>query len=549
MKSIKKQITYVCLFLIAIASMQAQTLEATIDQLLNEKYPADKPGATALIAKDGEVIYRKSFGLANLELGVSMKPENVFEIGSITKQFTSVSILMLLEQGKLSLQDEITKYLPDYPVNGKTITIHHLLNHTSGIKSYTSMSNFMSRAREDMSPTELIDVFKNEPMDFDPGEAYQYNNSAYIILGHIIEVVSGQSYANYIEQNIFQKLGMDNSHYGSNTKVIPNRASGYQPSENGYNNAEYLSMTLPYAGGSLMSCVDDLLLWEQALHKNTLITEGSKKLAFTNYTLNNGTPIYYGYGFSVDEINGIPTIEHGGGIFGYTCYGLYVPSEDVYVIVLTNSNGNSPTNVTIEMAAHTLGRPFPKGKQVEVSEKEMKQWTGSYEFEDGAVRFITYKDGSLYSQREGSTNLALFPVSKDEYYFSNEGFTKYIFKKEKGKKVAMFTSRIKVNKGLESDQKPPAPKVAVKIEPEILKNYEGVYELQPNFDITITTKGNQIFAVATGQQQLEIFAENETTFFIKEIQAQLVFKTDDSGLAKSVTLFQSGQQMEGMRKE
>ena len=283
----------------ATSYLLAQELEATVDKLLSEKYQPGDPGATALIAKNGEVLYRKAFGTANLELGTSMRPENVFEIGSITKQFTSVSILMLFEEDKLSLQDEITKYLPDYPTHGKTITIHHLLNHTSGIKSYTGMREFRTKARTDMSPVELIDFFKNEPMDFDPGEAYRYNNSAYIILGHIIEFVSGMSYADFIETRIFDKLGMKNSHYGSKTKLIKNRAYGYQPSDNGFNNAAYLSMTLPYAGGSLMSCVDDMLLWQRALHKNTLISEESKKLAFTNYTLNNGKPINYGYGFSV----------------------------------------------------------------------------------------------------------------------------------------------------------------------------------------------------------------------------------------------------------
>ena len=204
MKTIKRQILILFIGFVSAFTLNAQKLDTTIDRLLSERYPAGQPGATVLVAKGGKVIYRGAFGNANLELDIPMKPENVFEIGSITKQFTSVSILMLMEQGKLSLQDEITKYLPDYPTHGKTITIHHLLNHTSGIKSYTGMANFRSLVREDMSPTELIDVVKNEPMDFDPGEEYRYNNSAYIILGHIIEVLSEQSYADFIEENIFK---------------------------------------------------------------------------------------------------------------------------------------------------------------------------------------------------------------------------------------------------------------------------------------------------------------------------------------------------------
>ena len=546
MKSIKKQLTIIVICLLSFASLNAQSIETTIDELLAERYPTGQPGATALVAKNGSVIYRKAFGTANLELDVPMKPEHVFEIGSITKQFTSVSILMLMEQGKLSLEDEITTYLPDYPTHGKKISIHSLLNHTSGIKSYTAMQSFRELARTDMSPTELIDVFKNEPMDFDPGEEYRYNNSAYIILGHIIEVVSGKTYGDFVEQQIFQKLGMKNSHYGSMSKIIKNRASGYQPTDDGFRNADYLSLTLPYAAGSIMSCVDDMLLWEQALHKNTLISEKSKQLAFTNGALNNGDPIYYGYGFSVDEINGTPTIEHGGGIFGYETYGVYVPSEDLYIIVLTNRNGQGPSDVTIEIAAHALGKPFSVASAKDITEEKMKQWTGTYEFENGVIRYITLKDGSLYSQREGSSNMKLFPVTENEYNFE-DSFSGYRFSSEKGKKVAHFNSRIRKSKGLESDKKAPVEKEAIAVDSNILKKYIGTYELQPGFTIEITTQGNQIFAQATGQPQAEIFAENETTFFLKVVTAQIVFTTDALGMAQSLTLHQGGQVMEGKK--
>ncbi|MEL6812072.1 MAG: serine hydrolase [Bacteroidota bacterium] len=547
MKSIKKQIGTFLICFLAIMAVNAQNLEASIDKLFTEVYPPNEPGATVLVAKNGKVLYRKAFGMANLELGVPMTPEHVFEIGSITKQFTAVGILMLQEQGKLNVADDITKYIPDYPTQGKAITIHQLLNHTSGIKSYTSMESFFARAREDMTPTQLIDVFKNEPMDFDPGEEYAYNNSAYIILGHIMEVVSGKSYADFVEQDIFKKLGMKNSHYGSHSKVIKNRADGYQPNEDGYKNADYLSLTLPYAAGSIMSCVDDLLLWEQALHKNTLITEKSKKLAFTEGKLNHGERIYYGYGFSVDEVNGFPSIEHGGGIFGYETYGVYVPSEDIYAIVLTNQNGKGPQDITVAIAAHALGKAYPENTSVSLSEEQMKEWTGTYEFSDGAIRFITLKEGKLYSQREGSRNLPLYAVGENQFYFEGS-FTQYTFKKENGKKVAYFKSRIREGKGLEIDRKPPAEKEAVAVDATILKNYEGTYELQPGFEIIITTNGDKIYAEATGQDQLEIFAENETTFFLKEVQAQIIFSTNNQGVAQGLTLHQGGRQMEGKKK-
>jgi CubicO group peptidase (beta-lactamase class C family) len=545
-----KKVTF--LFILAAVysctAVFAQNLDKQFDALLQENYNTGKPGVAALVYKDGAILYRKAFGLANLELGIPMTPENVFEIGSITKQFTAVSILMLMEQGKLSLEDEITKYLPDYPTNGKTITVHHLLNHTSGIKSYTNMKSFMAMARQDMSPTEIIDHFKNEPMEFDPGEKWNYNNSGYIILGHIIEKISGRSYAEFIAENIFQPLKMENSYYGSQSKLIKNRASGYSPTEGGFKNADYLSLTLPYAAGSLMANVDDMVKWHEAIHDNTLITAESKALAFTNTTLNNGDPTNYGYGWQVNAIHGTPSIEHGGGIFGYVTQGVYVPSENTYVIVLTNRDGASPQDATIKMAALAIGKPYPDtDKSIKLSTDQLIKWVGNYEFDNEVLRSITLEDGQLYSQREGSEKLELFAVSPNKFLFEG-GMTSYEFSMEQGKKVANFAARSNKSKGIETDRKPATAKEAITIAPEVLNDYLGTYELQPGFEITITTKDGKLFAQATGQPQFEIFAEAEDTFFLKVVAAQLVFGRNESEEVANVTLNQGGQSLKGMKQ-
>jgi len=524
---------------------EAQSIEKKVDALFEKQYPADEPGATVLIAKDGKVLYRKAFGMANLELNVPMRPEHVFEIGSITKQFTSVAILMLMEQGKLSLQDPISKYISDYP-KGNEITIHHLLNHTSGIKSYTNMPSFISQAPLDKTPMELIHVFRNEPMEFSPGEKYAYNNSGYILLGYIIEEASKMSYEDFVQKNIFTPLGMKNSYYGSKTKLIPNRASGYQPIEDKtYRNADYLSMTLPYAAGSLMSTVDDMLLWNKAIHTNTLISEKSKQLAFTNYTLNNGKPMYYGYGWSPNEIAGSPTVEHGGGIFGYTTSGIYVPKENVYTIVLTNTTGKSPETVSLPATAIALGKPINDKPALQLSESAMQQWVGAYQFED-VVRFITYTDGNLYSQREGGQALKLIAVSENEYQFE-DSFTTYAFTKESGKRVANFADRIIKGKGLETEYTPKPEKESIAVAESILKTYTGTYELQAGFVVNVTTESDQIFVQLTGQPRFEIFAETPETFFLKVVEAKITFNKNTAGGVKSLTLYQGGQVMEAAK--
>jgi len=327
----------------------AQNLEATVDSLLQEKYPLNAPGATFLISKNGNIIYEKAFGLANLELNVPMQTENIFEIGSMTKQFTAISILMLMERGKLNLNDEITKFIPDYPTLGKTITIHHLLTHTSGIKNYTSMKKIKGIAKNDLTPLELIDFFKNESMDFEPGEQFKYNNSGYIILGYIIELLSEQNYASFVEENIFKKLNMLSSSYATHTKVIKNKASGYHKRDD-YIKSMHISYTLPYSAGSLMSNVDDMLKWQEAIKNNQLISKAATEKAFTNYTLNNGEHINYGYGWHIKELNGISIREHGGSIFGFKSMGVYLPNADIYVIGLNNCDCNSPTEITREIA-------------------------------------------------------------------------------------------------------------------------------------------------------------------------------------------------------
>jgi CubicO group peptidase (beta-lactamase class C family) len=344
----------VALILLNTVFANAQSFEARIDSLLHQVFK-DKngPGAIFLIAKDGKPIYQKAFGKANVELAVDMNPENVFQLGSMTKQFTAIAILMLEEQGRLGLTDPISKYIPDFPAGDK-ITIHHLLTHTSGIKDFTKMSTINLIAQKDLSPKELVDFFKNEPVDFAPGEKFDYNNSGYVVLGYIIELISGNTYADYIRKMIFEKLGMSNSRYASDIDIVQNRAYGYQKKEVGYVNKSRISFNIPFSSGSLMSTARDMLKWQNALNRNLLLSANTIKKAFTKYKLNNGSEFTYGYGWHLKTINGLTVREHGGSVFGFKTMGVYIPSEDIYVIGLSNCDCNSPTQITRDLAAVTL---------------------------------------------------------------------------------------------------------------------------------------------------------------------------------------------------
>jgi CubicO group peptidase (beta-lactamase class C family) len=542
--------THLCiLFTLFFAFSHAQDLETKIDKILKNQFKTNETGVSALVAKNGKVVYRKAFGKANLELDVNMTSENVFEVGSITKQFTSVAILMLLEEGKITLEDEITKFIPDYPTKGKKITIHHLLTHTSGIKSYTSMQSFGKVMTIDETPLKFINFFKNEAMDFDPGEKYKYNNSGYFILGYIIEKASGLSYQKFIQERIFDKINMTSSYYGSHSKLIKNRASGYQK-RGEFSNAQYISLTLPYAAGSIMSSVDDMLKWQTAITNDVFVKEATIDKAFVNYTLNNGDKINYGYGWSLNVLNDVGTIEHGGAIPGYLSMGVFVPSKNVYVILFSNCGCQSPTNAALEIAALAINKTsFDKNKTTKLSTEQLNKWVGTYEFDNEVLRHVTLKDGQLFSKREGSQQDAfkIHPNSPNSFSFE-KGFISYDFSMEDGKKVALFKNRINKVKGFFTDKKVPKEKESIAVSADILKKYEGVFEIQQGFDLTITSNENQLFAQATGQQKFELFPESTTKFFLKVVKANVEFHKNEKGETVALTLNQGGRAMKAQKK-
>lgn len=533
--------------LIAISSASAQNLNARLDALLLKQFKPNEPGGVALVAKAGKPIYRKAFGMANLELNVPMKPENVFEIGSITKQFTAVSILLLEEEGKLSVKDPVTKWIDNYPMHGYTITIHHLLTHISGIKSYTSIEKWTKVWRQDMKPMEMIDLFKNEPMDFAPGEKWEYNNSAYFMLGYIIERASGMSYPEFLEKRIFQPLGLKNTYYGSMSRIIPNRAAGYQKAEQVVN-AEYLSLTQPYAAGSIMSTVDDLLAWNTALHAGKIVKKETLQKAFVDPTLNNGKQTHYGYGWGLDDINGSPTYEHSGGIFGYLTNAIYLPKEDVFVAVFTNCNCQVPGDVSTRMAAETIGKPYPEPTAgLKLDESYLKSLSGVYEFEEGVTRYIRLEDGQLTSQRPNSTKFKLLPKDKNIFLIENS-LTIFEFVTNKpGAVELIFKDRRNVSTGKKTD-KPLPVQSEIAVSAETLNTYAGVYQIQPGFDLTMTVENGQLMSQATGQGKFPLFAESETKFFLKVVDAKVEFVKGADGKVNSLFLYQNGMKIEAKRK-
>lgn len=440
LKSIAMNRIYSLITLLSVVfPLSAQTYSATdYDAVMAATFPDDGPGATVLIAKKGEIIYQKAFGKADLELDVTMRPDHIFRIGSITKQFTACAILKLAEDGKLALDDEITKFLPDYPTQGHKITIKHLLHHTSGIKSYTGMEKWTPEIhRKDFTPQEMVDFFKDEPMDFAPGEKMKYNNSGYFLLGYIIEKASGLDYGNYIETTFFEPLGMNSSSYDRTEEIIPNRASGYGASENSYANAPYLSMTQPYGAGSLLSTVSDLNTWYQAVVSGKVITPEHFKKATTPATLNSGEKTDYGFGWGLGETEGSPRFGHGGGIFGFLTASEYFTEEEVFVTVFSNCNCNDPGGVALQLGKMAIGKYKPV-ETVELPDGQLQTYVGKYELMPGFFVTITQNGKQLKGQAtgQGSMDLKAF----EAHNFANEAAgIKIRFNPDTDGKVPTFT--------------------------------------------------------------------------------------------------------------
>jgi CubicO group peptidase (beta-lactamase class C family) len=390
------------LSLVASTSLAADRA-AELDAIAASYYRSGEPGAAVLVTKDGEVLLRKGYGLAEMELSVPIEPDMVFRIGSVTKQFTAAAILLLEQRGKLSVDDDIRKHLPDYPTAGRTIRIEHLLTHTSGIRSYTDMPAFWERMREDLTVDELIATFRDEPLGFEPGEKYAYNNSGYVLLGAIIEKASGKSYEAFLRENIFEPLGMSRTYYGSASRIIPGRAQGYAGANGEFANAEYLSMTLPYAAGSLLSTVDDLSKWDRALYGTDLLSRASLEAWWKPYRLASGDVIDYGYGWGLSSYRGRQVIGHGGGINGFLCQVLRVPEERVFVAVLTNraEEKADPDLVARKLAAAALGEPLADPKPVSVVRSELEELVGLYRKDGGARYLATLESDTLRLRRYG----------------------------------------------------------------------------------------------------------------------------------------------------
>jgi CubicO group peptidase (beta-lactamase class C family) len=417
----------------------AQDHAAKIQEVLTLAHKYRQFNGSVLVAENGKVIYKGGVGMANMEWEIPNTPETKFRLGSITKQFTAVLTLKLVEQGKIKLDGKISEYLPDYRKDiGDRVTVHHLLTHTSGIPSYTSQPGFFANvSRNPFKVTEFVKTHTSGNLEFEPGSKFSYNNSGYFLLGAIVERITGKSYEQALKEMIFDPLGMKNTGYDHHDTLLPKRASGYARTADGYTNAAYLDMSIPYAAGSMYSTVEDLYLWDQALYTDKVLTAQSKELMYKPFLRD------YAYGWAITKTSfklndqDVPIITHGGGINGFTTTIVRFPKEKNLIVILDNTSNPGLNRLSDRIARIIYDQPYEPPKQsiaviiektiaakgiaagvAEYRELKTKQAT-TYDFAEPELNALGYR---LMSAGKTKDAIEVFKLNVEAY---PQGFNTY----------------------------------------------------------------------------------------------------------------------------
>jgi len=401
------------LFFVGTLITQAQTATPKLDELLTAYNRQYKFNGTALVAYQGKILLNKGYGFRDAQNTIPANDKTIYQIGSVTKQFTSAVILRLQEQKKLNVQDKLSKYFPDYP-NGDKITIEHLLTHTSGIFNYTKDGAFMnSEATKPTTPEKMFALFKTKPLDFEPGTKYSYSNSGYVLLGYIIEKITGQPYEKVVRQNILQPLQMTQSGFDFVALQSPDKAVGYMAfNEQAQVPAAIVDSSVSFAAGALYATTNDIYRWHKGLLANKIINKASQQKAYTPYRDK------YGYGWTIDSLFGRRVLMHSGGIFGFNSYILRIPEDDVCIVLLNNISNPHLNRIATDLLAVLYNKPYevPKSRQeISLDAALLQQYVGEYELPEFKIT-VTLEGSQLKAQATNQPVLELF-AEKPDFFF------------------------------------------------------------------------------------------------------------------------------------
>lgn len=554
------------------AAAQSSTDKARkIDEVLSVANKYRVFNGAVLVAENGKVIHKKGYGMANMEWNIPNTPDTRFRLGSITKQFTAALILQLVDEGKVKLDGKLSDYLPSYRKDiGDKVTVHQLLNHTSGIPSYTGLPGFFANvSRNPYTVDEFIKQYASNDLQFEPGSKYSYNNSGYFLLGAIIEKVTGQSYDKVLKAKILDPLGMKNTGYDLHSPIIEKRATGYERGPNGYRNAPYLDMSIPYAAGSMYSTVEDLYLWDQALYTDRVVSAQSKALMYKPALAD------YAYGWVVNKAefgNGTPAVErimHGGGINGFNTLIIRYPQQKNLIVLLDNtSQGESLDRLQDTITKILFNQPYTMPKQsivdaiwqtitdkglpaglAQYRDLKAKQ-SDVYDFSEPELNRLGYRLLQAGKQNEAieifKLNVAEYPKAFNTYDSLGEA---YMVAGNNDLAILNYKKSLELNPNNNNatamlkrmELKP------VAVDAKALDAYVGEYEVSPTFKVAMFKDGEKLMTQATNQPAFELFPEGEDKFYLRAVDAKVTFTRDASGAVTGLIIHQGGRDVPGKK--
>ncbi len=533
-----KPLPFACALALTLNLFAAEPA-AEIDARLAELTKTHPVAVTALVSRDGKIIYEKAVGLADLEHHIAATPATKFRIGSITKQFTAAAILRLAEDGKLALDDPLARFFPDFP-GAEKITVRQLLTHTSGLHSYTDKPGFLQSVTTPIAPEKLLASLRDDPPDFAPGAGWRYCNSGYFLLGEIVAKISGKPLADYLREEFFEPIGMKDTGTFRNDKPPADAALGYSLADGKLTRALDWDMTWAGGAGALYSTVRDLQLWNEAVFNRHVLSDASLKAALTPVTLPPGAQgMRYGFGWAMGELRGLQIIDHSGGLNGFQSYLVRYPAQKVTIAVLANAEaappGLVPATLAHEIAEKFLAADLPPAPTVDpkADPKTFATYAGEYDY-GTAIMTISVDTDHLFAQLAGQPRFEIFPSAPDHFFWRAIDAQIVFLKNEKGEITA--AEHHQNSTSFKAPKLPPA----LKLSDAVLDAITGGYDYGRGAVLTITRDGSQLSAQLTGQPKYPIYPKSETEFVWRIVPASVEFAKGADGKVTKATHHQGG---------
>lgn len=521
---------------------------AAMRSLLEASYKADEPGVAVIVMRGDTLVYTDGIGVADAESGAPIGADTVFRYASITKQFAAATLLQMVDEGLLSLDDPLSKFLPDYPGDGAAVTVRQLLNHTSGIKSYTGIPGWMVAANTARASTgeEMVAVFADQPLDFTPGTAYAYNNSGYYLVGMVIEAVSGRPWYEELDRRIAQPLALSTLAYRTDEAAQAGFATGYTLAGDGpFGASQPVHPSVPGAAGALSGTVGDMARWSRALHGGEVLEAQTYAAMIAPTVLANGEEVNYGFGLGLDDVRGRPTIGHSGGIFGFTTDSIYLPDKDLFIAVFANSDSPAirPGTTMRRLAAIAIGDPYVQLAEAAPDMAAIAPWLGVYDMGDGETRTFFERDGKLYTLRSGRREMEVFFAGEDRFFYGPDSLTWFSMVRNGEGTPVMEMHQFGANDADLSTRIGDVPQMAsFDVPHEVLQSYVGSYDSAIGTLVVAMAEDGRLTGKLGLQPAFPLVPESATRFAVEGVDATIAFTVTDGAVA-GLTIAQGGQEL------